>query len=129
MSDKPMSEMQLSKFQLIYGQYIDVLNLIAEVRRLQSNKMAVIHTIGGVDYEGNPTTEINYLQRLRILLDREQELFSLRAENERLREHGREYANSFNRNDEELLNDARHEIKRLRGEVERLKKELTQCAD
>jgi hypothetical protein len=33
----------------------------------------VVVTIGGVDYEGFPTSKINYLQRLRILLEKESE--------------------------------------------------------
>lgn len=34
-------------------------------------KHSVVATVGGVDYEGNPTSEINYLQRLRILVEKE----------------------------------------------------------
>ncbi len=35
---------------------------------LKGLKNTVIATIGGVDYEGFPTSELNYLQRLRILV-------------------------------------------------------------
>ncbi|RPH38328.1 hypothetical protein EHM92_00155 [bacterium] len=41
---------------------------------LSTLKHTIVATIGGVDYEGFPTSEINYLQRLRILLEREAEL-------------------------------------------------------
>ena len=41
---------------------------------LRAIKTTVIATIGGVDYEGYPTSEINYLQRLRILVETEQQL-------------------------------------------------------
>lgn len=34
---------------------------------------SVVETIGGVDHEGNPTSRINYLQRLRILVAAEKE--------------------------------------------------------
>lgn len=34
----------------------------------------VISTIGGVDYEGFPTSRLNYLQRLRILVAKEKRL-------------------------------------------------------
>lgn len=37
-------------------------------------KHTIVATIGGVDYEGFPTSEINYLQRLRILLEKEAQL-------------------------------------------------------
>lgn len=46
---------------------------------LAAVKHTVVATIGGADHEGFPTSEINYLQRLRILLEKERE-------NERLRE-------------------------------------------
>jgi hypothetical protein len=59
----------------------------AEMDRLKQElatlKYTIVTTIGGVDYEGFPTSEINYLQRLRILLEKEQELAT---ERERLAE-------------------------------------------
>ena len=42
-------------------------------------KSAIVDTVGGTDDEGNPTSEINYLQRLRRLVKAEQELALLRA--------------------------------------------------
>ena len=47
---------------------------------LAALKHTIVFTIGGVDYEGNPTSEINYLQRLRILIEKEQELERLKEE-------------------------------------------------
>jgi hypothetical protein len=41
-------------------------------QELATLKHTIVATIGGVDYEGVPTSEINYLQRLRILLENEQ---------------------------------------------------------
>lgn len=36
-------------------------------------KASVVHEVGGVCHEGFPTSEINYLQRLRILVEKEKE--------------------------------------------------------
>jgi len=47
---------------------------------------SVVETIGCVDYDGNPTSIINYLQRLRILLDKEKQLTAARALADRLGE-------------------------------------------
>lgn len=44
---------------------------------LAALKHTVIDTIGGVDYEGFPTCELNYLQRLRILVAMEAALKKL----------------------------------------------------
>ena len=46
---------------------------------LQSFKGTVIVTIGGTDDEGNPVSEINYLQRLRALVKIEKRVAQLRA--------------------------------------------------
>ncbi len=43
-----------------------------------ATKHSVIATIGGVDYEGNPTSTINFLQRLRILVEAEADRDALR---------------------------------------------------
>lgn len=48
--------------------------LIAQVNAV---KYSVVDTIGGVDEEGYATSEVNYLQRLRILVKNEQALFTL----------------------------------------------------
>ncbi len=48
-----------------------------ECDEITAMKHTVVATIGGVDYEGFPTSEINYLQRLRILLEREQALIAI----------------------------------------------------
>lgn len=42
-------------------------------RELAALKFTIVTTIGGTDNEGNPTSEINYLQRLRRLVDAEKE--------------------------------------------------------
>ena len=47
---------------------------------LAALKHTIVFTIGGVDYKGNPTSDINYLQRLRILIEKEQELERLKEE-------------------------------------------------
>jgi len=58
---------------------------VAEIKRLEAEldlsrqmlaavKHSVVATVGGVDSEGYPTSEINYLQRLRILVEKEREL-------------------------------------------------------
>lgn len=47
---------------------------------LAAMKFTIVATIGGEDYEGNPTSEINYLQRLRILVEKESQMSSLKAE-------------------------------------------------
>lgn len=56
--------------------------LEAELAIAREEKVAIVHSvvdeIGGEDYEGNPTSEINYLQRLRILVQQERELHVLR---------------------------------------------------
>lgn len=41
---------------------------------------SIIATVGGFDYEGNPTSEVNYLQRLRILIEKEKRLQSIESE-------------------------------------------------
>ena len=41
-------------------------------------KASIVDTVGGVDDEGNPTSELNYLQRLRQLVKKEKELALLR---------------------------------------------------
>lgn len=51
-----------------------------------ATKHSVIATIGGVDYEGFPTSTINYLQRLRILVAAEEERDRLAEVNRQLRE-------------------------------------------
>ncbi len=38
---------------------------------LRALKHTIVSTIGGKDYEGFPTSEFNYLQRLRILIEKE----------------------------------------------------------
>lgn len=43
-------------------------------------KYSIVDTVGGVDYEGNETSTINYLQRLRILVNKETELERLQLE-------------------------------------------------
>jgi hypothetical protein len=53
--------------------------------RLAALKNTVVATIGGTDYEGNPTTEINYLQRLRILVEKEAEALKYREALQRIR--------------------------------------------
>ena len=40
---------------------------------LSAMQHTVVVTIGGVDYEGFPTSEINYIQRLRILVEKERQ--------------------------------------------------------
>lgn len=57
---------------------------------LAAIKCTVVSTIGGVDYEGNPTSELNYLQRLRILVEKESELSSREAKIEELQREVRE---------------------------------------
>jgi hypothetical protein len=54
--------------------------LEAEVESLRGSRQAVIDAIGGVDYEGLPTSETNLLQRIRILLTKEAENAELRGE-------------------------------------------------
>jgi len=44
---------------------------------LRSIRHTIVATVGGVDYEGFPTSEINWLQRLRILLEKEKQLKKL----------------------------------------------------
>lgn len=41
-----------------------------------ATKHSVIATVGGTDYEGHPTSSINFLQRLRILVEKEKQLES-----------------------------------------------------
>jgi len=41
---------------------------------LRAIRCTIVATVGGVDYEGFPTSEINWLQRLRILLEKEKQL-------------------------------------------------------
>jgi uncharacterized small protein (DUF1192 family) len=53
-------------------------SLSAAQKELKVQKLTVVSAIGGVDYEGFPTSEINYLQRLRILLKKEESGIILR---------------------------------------------------
>ena len=46
-------------------------------QQIAALKFTIVTTIGGTDYEGFPTSEINYLQRLRILLEKEKETEAL----------------------------------------------------
>ena len=48
-----------------------------ERQMVSALKHSVVATVGGTDYEGNPTSSINYLQRLRILVDMEKTLHAL----------------------------------------------------
>src|SRR3990167_7450466 len=41
---------------------------------LAAIRHTIVVTVGGVDYEGFPTSEINWLQRLRILVQKEADL-------------------------------------------------------
>lgn len=56
----------------------EVERLREEVRLLHENinaiKQSIVDTVGGTDYEGNPTNHANYLQRLRILVKKEKAL-------------------------------------------------------
>lgn len=49
-------------------------------QELAALKFTIITTIGGVDYEGFPTSEINYLQRLRILVEKESKVGALESQ-------------------------------------------------
>jgi uncharacterized coiled-coil protein SlyX len=55
-------------------------------QELRALKFTIIVTIGGTDYEGFPTSEINYLQRLRILVEKEAELAKEREKTRELLE-------------------------------------------
>jgi hypothetical protein len=46
---------------------------------LKAIRHTIVSTIGGVDEEGFPTSELNWLQRLRILLETEKERDALKA--------------------------------------------------
>ena len=52
--------------------------LEAELRlrndELRAIRHTIIVTVGGTDYEGFPTSEINWIQRLRILVEKERKL-------------------------------------------------------
>lgn len=90
MSDKPDLRERIERGRIRVLQLLCVSNdfresinqLLADCEaemQLQSQIMAalkhtVVVTIGGVDYEGVPTSEINYLQRLRILVEKERQL-------------------------------------------------------
>lgn len=56
----------------------EVERLRKEVRLLRENingiKWSVVDTVGGVSYDGEPTSTLNYLQRLRILVEKEEAL-------------------------------------------------------
>lgn len=56
----------------------EVERLRKEVRLLNENingiKWSVVDTVGGVSYDGEPTSTLNYLQRLRILVEKEKAL-------------------------------------------------------
>lgn len=60
-------------------------------QELSALKHTVIVTIGGTDYEGFPTSEINYLQRLRILLEKESRVKELEEALRRLLPHIQPY--------------------------------------
>lgn len=49
------------------------------VNKVSAIESSVVGTVGGVDFEGNPTNSINYLQRLRILLAAEAQRDKLQA--------------------------------------------------
>lgn len=51
---------------------------------LQALRYTIVATIGGVDYEGLPTCDLNYLQRLRILVEKEASLLSAQQKIEEL---------------------------------------------
>lgn len=61
------------------------MRLIEEVERLRKEvrllnekinviKWSIVDTVGGVSYDGEPTSTLNYLQRLRILVEKENAL-------------------------------------------------------
>jgi hypothetical protein len=56
----------------------EVERLRKEVRLLNENinaiKWSIVDTVGGVSYDGEPTSTLNYLQRLRILVEKEKAL-------------------------------------------------------
>ena len=60
----------------VYMEYILELERKLSLAQDELNAMrhTIIATIGGVDSEGFPTCELNYLQRLRILVQKEREL-------------------------------------------------------
>lgn len=68
------------------GEQIDAAKADADLAKQETRAIrhSVVETIGGVDYEGNPTSRINYLQRLRILVDKENQLTAARALADRL---------------------------------------------
>lgn len=84
-----LKEERTSALAAVDSEHAAWVNVSAHVQRLQEErraiKYAVVDTVGGVDYEGSPTTELNYLQRLQILVEAEKERDALRAEVETLR--------------------------------------------
>ena len=77
---------------------------------MRSRTATIISTVGGTDYEGNPTNEINWLQRLRILVEHEEEIGRLTA-----------YVGAnMCRSDYQTVDDMRKHLDALKAEVERL---------
>ena len=62
------------------------------VEDLDTRLESIIDVIGGVDYEGFPTSRLNYLQRLRILLEKEARIRDLEAERDAAFDEGVEEA-------------------------------------
>jgi hypothetical protein len=82
-----------------------------------ATKHSVIATIGGVDYEGNPTSTINYLQRLRILIEAEKERDALRERVTEAKRSAKFWEDTLFKREEVMQTRARE----LEDELERVK--------